>query len=85
MKNMTKEELIAKIETLEKHIETLEAKAGGRKLQVLKYLQEHGHVAVRDIAKHIGISERNVSSQMTYLRSDGYAIATDSRGLKFLE
>jgi len=73
--------------TLVQKEEELAKKSGqaGRKEEVLAYLQEHGHVKVADIAKAIGISDRNVSSQLTYLRKAGYAIATDSRGFKFLE
>lgn len=65
-------------------IDKIKDAAGGRKLQCLKILQT-GHVTVESIAKRIGISARNVSSQLSYLRKDGYAIATDSLGRKFLE
>ena len=79
----TKEELMARIAELEAK---LEAKSlGGRKAQVLEYLQKNGHCRVSSIAAALGISDRNVSSQMTYLRADGHSIATDSRGYKFLE
>ena len=84
----TLEELKARIAALEAEKAELQAKSenkAGRKSEVLKYLQTHGHVRVRDIAISLGISERNVSSQMTYLRKDGHSIATDSRGYKFLE
>ncbi len=57
----------------------------GRKAQVLKILKSSGHITVAAIATRIGITARNVSSQLTYLRKDGYAIATDSLGRKFLE
>lgn len=85
----TVEELMARVATLEAEKEALTSKVmeakPGRKSEVLEYLQKHGHVRVRDIAITLGISERNVSSQMTYLRKDGHCIATDSRGYKFLE
>ena len=57
----------------------------GRKEQCLKILQSAGHISVAAMATRIGISARNVSSQLTYLRKDGHAIATDSLGRKFLE
>ena len=60
-------------------------KPEGRKSQCLKILQSAGHITVDAISKRIGISARNVSSQLTYLRKDGHAIATDSLGRKFLE
>jgi len=57
----------------------------GRKDEVLAILKEGKHVSVAMLAKRVGISERNISSQMSYLRKDGWLIATDSRGNKFLE
>jgi DNA-binding transcriptional ArsR family regulator len=55
----------------------------GRKEQVLKILKE-GPIMVGAIAKRLGISARNVSSQLSYLRKDGYEIATSSTGKKML-
>jgi len=87
----TTEELKKRLAELERTNAELQeelAKKGqgsGRKEEVLAYLKEHGHVRVSDIAKGVGISDRNVSSQLTYLRKAGYAIATDSRGFKFIE
>jgi biotin operon repressor len=81
------EDLVKRVIELETELAEIKAnpvKAEGRKSEVLKYLQDNGHVKVADIAKHLGISDRNVSSQMTYLRKDGHEIATDSRGYKFL-
>lgn len=57
----------------------------GRKVEVLHVLQERGHVSILDIAEAVGISAKNVSSQLVYLKKDGYKIATDSAGRKFLE
>ncbi len=84
LKDMTKEELIAHVASLSAQLTEAKATPEGRKSQVLKILQS-GHVTVASIAARIGISDRNVSSQMTYLRKDGYAIATDSLGRKFIE
>jgi len=85
----TVEELMARVATLEAEKDALTSKVleakPGRKSEVLDYLQKNGHVRVSKIALALGISERNVSSQMTYLRKDGHCIATDSRGYKFLE
>ena len=96
---MTKSELEARIVVLEMLIvdmletidcldhapETVVVEKPGRKDEVLAILMTGKHVSVSQIAKIVGISERNVSSQMSYLRKDGKRIATDSRGLKFLE
>jgi len=57
----------------------------GRKQEVLDILKRGKHVMVKTIAAELGITDRNVSSQLSYLRADGYKIATDSRGYKFLE
>jgi hypothetical protein len=64
----------------------------GRKAEVLEILQRGKHVSVDAIAAELTkrdtsrpVNGRNVSSQLSYLRNDGYKIATDSRGLKFLE
>jgi len=88
---LTREEV--SIEDLQKRIAELEmqlseAKSSGttgRKEQVLAVLKEHGHITVQKIAKLVGISDKNVSSQLTALRKAGHAIGTDSRGFKFLE
>ena len=88
---MNKEELLKCVEELENQLICLEDRLSkqkvikpGRKDEVLDILKE-GKISVVDIASIIGISPRNVSSQLTYLRRDGYAIATDSKGRKFIE
>lgn len=57
-----------------------------RKYEVLELLKKNGKMTVSEIAAQVGIDNRNVSSQLTYLRKqDGINIATDSRGYKFIE
>ncbi len=56
----------------------------GRKSQVLELLREHASISILSISQKLGISTKNVSSQLTYLRSDGYAIFTDPNGKKCL-
>lgn len=56
-----------------------------RKEEVLGLLIGGKHLRIADIAKLLGVSDRNVSSLLSYLRADGYRIATDSRGYKFIE
>lgn len=91
LKSLTKEELVTAIKEyenlllhLEDKISTVKVKPEGRKSQVLEVLKT-GNVTVAAIAERLGITARNVSSQLSYLRKDGYAIATDSLGRKFLE
>ena len=57
----------------------------GRKDQVLQLMITGKHWKISDLAKAVGINERNISSQLTYLRKAGHAIATDSLGRKFIE
>ena len=69
---------------------TLVGNKSGRMQQVLDVLNKYGHVSVPRIASEVGIDPRNVSSQLSYLRAGKlngvkYAIATDSRGYKFIE
>ena len=78
-------DLLETIDCLDRDVETIVVEKPGRKDEVLAILQRGKHVTVSQIAKEVGISERNVSSQMSYLRKDGHNIATDSRGAKFLE
>ena len=56
----------------------------GRKKQVLELLQNHESISILDISKKLDISTKNVSSQLTYLRTDGFKICTDNFGKKFL-
>lgn len=69
---------------LESKIETLSALKDGRKSQVLKLLQDNESISIVELAEQINISTKNVSSQLTYLRSDGYKIFTDHNGRKVL-
>ena len=57
----------------------------GRKDEVLEILNEGGSYGVGELAKMVGISDKNVSSQLSYLRKDGYKIGTRSNGKKYLE
>lgn len=56
----------------------------GRKSQVLDLLVANESISIQDMATSLNISTKNVSSQLTYLRSDGYKIFTDHNGRKIL-
>ena len=60
------------------------ANGSGRKAQVLELLRKFKTISILDISNELSISTKNVSSQLTYLRSDGYAIFTDPNGRKML-
>jgi biotin operon repressor len=56
----------------------------GRKSQVLDLLRKYKSISILQISNELSISTKNVSSQLTYLRTDGYAIYTDPNGKKML-
>ena len=90
MENMTKTELIKRNENLEQIILDLQVQlensrnSSGRKSQVLELLKENSSISILDISKKLSISTKNVSSLLTYLRTDGYKIFTDNHGKKVL-
>ena len=58
--------------------------SSGRKSQVEQILREQGPIHIKSIAQQLNISTKNVSSQLTYLRSDNLNICTNSKGQKFI-
>lgn len=80
---MSKEELIGIIGSLEVQIESLKS-GKGRKAEVLELLKSNESITIVAIAERLGISTKNVSSQLTYLRQEGHNICTDVNGRKFL-
>ena len=75
LEKLSKEELIEKL-----------MKGGeGRKSQVLDIIKREGKVSINDIATEIGISDRNVSSQLAYLRKDGWCFGKDSKKRIYIE
>jgi len=89
-KEMTKDEMMETIENQEQIILDLQVQlenarnSSGRKSQVLELLRENPAISILDIAKKLSISTKNVSSQLTYLRTDGYKVFTDNHGKKVL-
>ena len=69
LNEMSQEELVEYVLKLQ------ESRTNGtpRKAEVLALLEEAPHSIV-SMAEKLGISEKNVSSQLTYLRKDGYTI-----------
>ena len=90
MEKMTKEDLIKMVEDqaeiiLDLHVKLENARnSSGRKSQVLELLQNNASISILEISKKLSISTKNVSSQLTYLRTDGYRIFTDNHGKKIL-
>lgn len=77
-------EVEAIVELVNGLIDVIESKKDGRKGEVLRILKERKLVSIKAIAKELDISCKNVSSQLSYLRSEGYNICTDTKGNKFL-
>ena len=80
---MTREELVVKVKELEQIILNLQNKKG-RKFEVLELLKTNTSISIVEISERLGISTKNVSSQLTYLREEGYNVCTNSQGRKFL-
>lgn len=60
-------------------------KVGGRKKEVLDILKkEVDGISIKEISKRIGISNKNVSSQLSYLRDDGYVFGDLGEGKRVL-
>lgn len=70
---MNTSNLIALIIEMKHDQKNEKVKPTGRKEQVLECLR-NGITSIDAIAKEIGITTKNVSSQLTYLRKDGYMI-----------
>jgi biotin operon repressor len=91
LKEMKKDELMELVEDMECVLNWIENKIGkskgfkkSRKDEIREIMEEGKRVFVGDIAKRLGITSRNVSSYLTYLRRDGMEIITDSKGRKFI-
>jgi len=90
LKKMNKEELIKECEDQMQIILELQTRlessqnGSNRKAQVLEILRNNSSISIVNIAKKLDITAKNVSSQLTYLRSDGYRIFTDNHGKKVL-
>ena len=93
--NLDVDELIAhvaecynKIDNLTLQLESVTNRVGrkpdGRKTEVLDLLKKNDSITIVEISERIGITTKNVSSQLTYLRQEGHNICTDSNGRKFL-
>jgi biotin operon repressor len=83
---MNKEEMLKRIEELEKENEMLKVKAAkgrsfGKKYMVLEVLSE-GPKSILEIGEALDVSSKNVSSQLCYLKKEGFGIITDEGGRK---
>ena len=58
---------------------------GGRKEELIDLLNKEGRLNIKEIGGKMGISAKNVSSLLMYLKKDGGRICTDCEGRKFIE
>ena len=58
---------------------------GGRKEELIVLLSNEGRLNIKEISEKMGISAKNVSSLLMYLKKDGVRICTDCEGRKFIE
>ena len=91
LRNLTNEDLASMNKTdLAAHrtaavqiLNTQPERGPGRKDDVLAMLQK-GPATILEIANALDISTKNVSSQLSYLRKDGYVLHTDEKSRKYL-
>ena len=58
---------------------------GGRKEELIELLNKEGRLNIKEIGGKMGISAKNVSSLLMYLKKDGVRICTDCEGRQFIE
>lgn len=81
MGNEEKKELRSFVKTLKLE----KGEDGGRKKELVEILEREGRMGIKGISEVMGVSCKNVSSLLLYLKKEGYKICTDSEGRKFIE
>lgn len=81
--NMNKDELKRHLTAAVRIISATPDKGLGRKTEVLDILRQ-GPASILEIANMLNTSTKNVSSQLSYLRKDGYILHTDHLQRKIL-
>lgn len=60
-------------------------KGEGRKGELKEILNSGERYSIKELSEKMGVSDKNISSLLSYLRKDGMKICTDSDGRKFVE
>ncbi len=60
-------------------------KGDGRKGELYKILSDGSRYSIRELGEKMGVSDKNISSLLSYLRKDGVKLVTDWEGKKFIE
>ena len=85
LNSLVESHLIELINSLIEENSTLKSNSKhGRKQEVLDILIKYQPISILSISKKLDISTKNVSSLLSYLRSDNINICTNSNGLKFI-
>lgn len=78
-------ENIKELRTFVKTLKLEKAEDGGRKMELLALLRSEGRMSIKQLSEAMGISTKNVSSLLLYLKKEGFRICTDCEGRKFIE
>lgn len=86
MSEMNSEERKEFLKELSKEVKVSFGDEGGRKSEVRKLLEENKEgISIMEIGEKLGMSNKNVSSILSYLRKDGLRLGTRSDGRKYIE
>lgn len=86
VENMNSEERKEFLKELSKEVRVSFGDEGGRKSEVRKLLEENRDgISIIEIGERLGMSNKNVSSILSYLRKDGLRLGTRSDGRKYIE
>ena len=86
VENMNSEERKEFLKELCKEVKVSFGDEGGRKSEVRKLLEENKEgMSIIEIGEKLGMSNKNVSSILSYLRKDGLRLGTRSDGRKYIE
>lgn len=78
-------EEIKELRSFVKGLKLERGEEGGRKEELIELLNKEGRLNIKEIGGKMGISAKNVSSLLMYLKKDGVRICTDCEGRKFIE
>lgn len=78
-------EEIKELRSFVKGLKLERGEEGGRKEELIDLLNKEGRLNIKEIGEKMGISAKNVSSLLMYLKKDGVRICTDCEGRKFIE
>lgn len=83
---MTGEERKEFLKELSREVKVSFGDEGGRKKEVRELLEENRDgISIIEIGERLGMSNKNVSSILSYLRKDGLRLGTRSDGRKYIE